>query len=154
MCHVAKACDSDGSLFFSKSAFFFISLSVCAYKHKKWLPILYVFLFFVYMRTYRHPNFGVYTCAYRRKSYRRIAFFCTRGMSLLFCGTCLHTTSDGNQMRPVHTTQTHNKHHHHGGRSARPSSDMDLMNQDDRMCGRPGWGAGREVCFLKNSSNY
>jgi len=35
VCHVAKACDSDGSLFLSKSALFLISLCVCAYKHKK-----------------------------------------------------------------------------------------------------------------------
>ena len=60
----------------------------------------------------------------------------------LFCGTCLHTTSDDDQTRPEHTTQIHSKHHHHGGGSARPSSDMDLMNQDDRMCGRPGGGVG------------
>jgi len=49
----------------------------------------------------------------------------------LFCGTCLHTTSDDDQTRPEHTTQIHSKHHHHGGGSARPSSNMDLMNQDD-----------------------
>ncbi len=60
----------------------------------------------------------------------------------LFCGTCLHTTSDNDQTRPEHTTQIHSKHHHHGGGSARPSSDMDLMNQDDRMCGRPGGEVG------------
>ncbi len=33
----------------------------------------------------------------------------------LFCGTCLHTTSDDDQTRPEHTTQIHSKHHHHGG---------------------------------------
>ena len=60
----------------------------------------------------------------------------------LFCGTCLHTMSDDNQTRTEHTTQIHSKHHHHGGGSACPSSDMDLMNQDDRMCGRPGGGVG------------
>jgi hypothetical protein len=60
----------------------------------------------------------------------------------LFCGTCLHTTSDDDQTRPEHTTQIHSKHHHHGGGSARPSSNMDLMNQDDRMCGQPGGGVG------------
>jgi len=67
----------------------------------------------------------------------------------LFWGICLHTTSDENQTRPEHTTQTHSKHHHHGGGSARPSSDMDLMNQDDQMCGRPeggvGWGRGWRI---------
>ena len=60
----------------------------------------------------------------------------------LLCGTCLHMTSDDDQTRPEHTTQIHSKHHHHGGGSARPSSNMDLMNQDDWMCGRPGGGVG------------
>ncbi len=44
-------------------------------------------------------------------------------------GTCLHTKSDDNQTRPQHTTQTHNKHSHHGGGAASPSSCVDLMNQ-------------------------
>ena len=35
VCHIAKVCFSDGSLFLSKSALFLISLCVCAYKHKK-----------------------------------------------------------------------------------------------------------------------
>ncbi len=40
----------------------------------------------------------------------------------LFCGTCLHTTSNDNQTRPEHSTQTHNKHYRHGVGAARPSS--------------------------------
>jgi hypothetical protein len=35
----------------------------------------------------------------------------------LFFGTCLHTTSDDDQTRPQHT-QTHKKHHYHGGYGA------------------------------------
>ncbi len=45
----------------------------------------------------------------------------------LFCGACLHTTSDDNQTRLQHTTQTHNKHHHHGGGAAHPSRGVDLI---------------------------
>jgi hypothetical protein len=40
----------------------------------------------------------------------------------LFCGTCLRMTSDDNQTRPEHSTQTRNKHYHHGVGVARPSS--------------------------------
>jgi hypothetical protein len=62
----------------------------------------------------------------------------TLGLSF---GTCLHTTSDDNdnQMRPQHTTRTHNKHHHHGGQATSPSGSVDLMNphhpRDWRPCG-------------------
>ena len=72
----------------------------------------------------------------------------------LFCGTCLHTTSDDDQTRPEHTTQIHSKHHHHGGGSARPSSDMDLIKPHDLPHGWPGGGFGWEVWLLNNGSNY
>jgi hypothetical protein len=50
--------------------------------------------------------------------------------------TVLHTGNDNNQTRPQHTTQTHNKHHHHGGRAANPFGGVDLMNPH---CPRDWW---------------
>ncbi len=78
--------------------------------------------------------------------------WCTHGWATLQClstiwlgnmhtlrlcsGTFLHTTSYDNQKRPQHTTQTHNKHHYHGGGAACPSSSVDSMNPH---CPRGGW---------------
>ena len=57
-------------------------------------------------------------------------------LGLFFC-SCLHTTSDDNQTRLRHTTQTHNKHHRHGGGVTNPSGSMDLMKRCRLKCGRP-----------------
>ena len=43
----------------------------------------------------------------------------------IFSCTCLHTTSDDDQTRPKHTIQRPSKHHHHGGRAANPSGDIE-----------------------------
>ena len=40
-------------------------------------------------------------------------------------------------MRPQHTTQTHNKHHHHDGVAANSSSNVDLTNPCHPRGGRP-----------------
>ena len=68
-------------LIFTKKHLKMNSLCICAYTHKKWLPILYVYPFCVYMHTYRTQNFEFYMCAYRHKTYIRIGKNCTRGMS-------------------------------------------------------------------------
>jgi len=50
---------------------------------------------------------------------RKVAYNPTLGLSF---HTISHIASDNNQMRPQHTTQTHNKHHHQGGRAINEST--------------------------------
>jgi hypothetical protein len=57
------------------------------------------------------------------------------------------------QDQPQHTPNCH-KLRDHGGGSARPSSDVDLIYPHDPMRGPPGGGVGQEVWFLKNGPNY
>jgi len=76
VCHIAKVRVRMSFGWVSLFTQNLISLCVCAYRHKKWLPILYIFPFCVYMHTYRTQNFNFYMCAYRTKTYRRIGQNC------------------------------------------------------------------------------
>ena len=72
-----------------------------------------------------------------------------------FCGTYLHTTSNVDQTRPEQTHNTHTQQTPPPWWQIRsPLQRHGFDDQDDRMCGQPGGGVGREVCFLKNGSNY
>jgi hypothetical protein len=62
------------------------------------------------------------------------------------CTIFLQTTSSKRCDKSKNTTTNRHKHRDHGGGAALLSSDVELMNQRDRTCGRPvhgiGWGRG------------